>query len=438
MDHFITNVVASQAAGQSVGIYSVCSANRYAIEAAMLQALKDGSPVLIEATSNQVDQFGGYTGMTPDQFATYVHGIAQAMNFPAGKILLGGDHLGPNRWQRQNAEEAMSKARELVHAYVAAGFVKIHLDASMRLGDDPGDGETAPDPEIVAARAADLATIAEEAFAAKPGKGPPPMYIIGTDVPVPGGAQERTAGTHVTSRQEAQGTIELHEEAFHKHGLKTAWKRVMGVVVQPGVEFGDEQVEEYQRSRAGELAQLIKQYDQLVYEAHSTDYQTSAALRQMVEDHFAILKVGPWLTFAFREGVFALAQMESEWLAVRKSIMPSRIREVLEEAMIDQPQYWQGHYHGTAQQQHYARVYSYSDRIRYYWPMQEVEDALSRLLENIAEYPLPIALISQYLPSQYHAIREGRIKNTPIEMIHDKIMEVTGNYSAACGYSGHN
>ncbi|UCH09919.1 MAG: D-tagatose-bisphosphate aldolase, class II, non-catalytic subunit [Fidelibacterota bacterium] len=437
MAHFLTEVVASQAAGRHAGIYSVCSAHRYAIEAAMQQALTDGIPVLIEATSNQVDQFGGYTGMTPVQFAAYVHGIAEAVHFPAAKILLGGDHLGPNRWRDQPAEEAMSEARDLVQAYVMAGFVKIHLDTSMRLGDDPGDGQIPPEPSLVAERAADLAAVAEETYAARSGKALPPLYIIGTDVPKPGGADEPAGRVHVTSPEEAQQTIEDHQAVFRGRGLDAAWGRVIGIVVQPGVEFGSEQVEEYQRPRAADLSRLIEGYDRLVYEAHSTDYQTGAALGQMVEDHFAILKVGPWLTFAFREGVFALAQMESEWLSVRKSVTPSRLREVLEEVMSAQPQYWQGYYKGTAQQQRYARVYSYSDRIRYYWPVKEVEEALNRLLQNITAHPFPMTLVSQYLPSQYRAIREGQIANTPTDILRDKIMEVTALYSLACGYSGH-
>ncbi|MFC1619580.1 D-tagatose-bisphosphate aldolase, class II, non-catalytic subunit [Candidatus Neomarinimicrobiota bacterium] len=434
MDHFITDIVASQVAGQSVGIYSICSANRYAIEAAMLQALPDGSPVLIEATSNQVDQFGGYTGMTPDQFVTYVHSIARAMNFPVNKLLLGGDHLGPNRWQRESAEDALSKGRDLIRAYVSAGFEKIHLDVSMRLGDDPGGGDIPPAPEIVAERASDLASIAEETYATRPGSNSPPYYVIGTDVPPPGGAQEGSGQVHVTSRQEAQQTIELHQAAFKKRRLEAAWERVIGLVVQPGVEFGNSTVNDYQPERAKDLVQLIRGYDRLVYEAHSTDYQTSEALRQMVNDQFAILKVGPWLTFAFREALFALAHIESEWLSNQRSIPLSSMRVVLEDAMMNRPEYWQSHYRGEERHQQYARKYSYSDRVRYYWPVPEVEKAVERLLDNLNKFPPPHTLISQYLPFQYRAIREGRISNAPRDLIHAKIMEVTGIYAQACGY----
>src|SRR3954463_9167155 len=88
-------------AGEPVGVYSVCSAHPVVLEAAFAQAAADSSLVLIEATSNQVDQFGGYTGMRPADFRELVFSIADQHGFPRDRIVLGGDHLGPNRWQGQ-------------------------------------------------------------------------------------------------------------------------------------------------------------------------------------------------------------------------------------------------------------------------------------------------------------------------------------------------
>ena len=157
----IPDIVTVHKRGRSVGIYSICSAHPFVLEACMLQGLKDGSPLLIESTCNQVNQFGGYTGMTPKDFVAYVRGIAQDTNFPFENVILGGDHLGPNVWQDEPAESAMQKSEQLVRDYVQAGFVKIHLDPSMRLGDDP---QCALDVEVSANRAARLAKVAEDAF----------------------------------------------------------------------------------------------------------------------------------------------------------------------------------------------------------------------------------------------------------------------------------
>ena len=102
------------------------------------------------------------------------------------------------------------------------------------------------------------------------------------------------------------------------------------MVVQPGVEYGDDHIFDYDRAAAAELSRFITTQPGLVYEAHSTDYQTPAALRALVEDHFAILKVGPALTFAYREAVFALELIEREWLAGRPGITLSGVRSALD------------------------------------------------------------------------------------------------------------
>ena len=75
----------------------------------------------------------------------------------------------------------------------------------------------------------------------------------------------------------------------------------------------------------------------MVYEAHSTDYQSPAALAQMVKDHFAILKVGPWLTFAFREVILALGTIEREMLQTSAGTRVSEVRAALISAMRSDP-----------------------------------------------------------------------------------------------------
>ena len=431
MNHPLQDILRAHKAGRPLGICSVCSAQRYVLEAAMAQAREDRSLLLIEATSNQVDQFGGYTGMTPADFVRYVRQLAVAQDFPWQQIVLGGDHLGPNVWQGEPAAAAMDKARAQIRAYVLAGFSKIHLDTSMRCADDPGKPHTPLDPRTVAARAAELCAAAEAARAEMAEHTPAPLYVIGTEVPIPGGAQETLEALQPSTVEDTAATIELTGQAFARQGLSDAWERVIALVVQPGVEFGDASVIGYDREKARPLSELIKQYDQLVYEAHSTDYQRPAALRQLVEDHFAILKVGPWLTFAFREAVFALAEIEREWLGGRKHLSLSNIRETLDAAMREHPRYWRQHYRGSASEIEFARKYSYSDRIRYYWPLPEVSRALDLLITNLAAYPAPLTLLSQYLPQQLAVLQEGRIANNPPELIRHKIREVLAVYAAA-------
>ncbi|WP_127959358.1 tagatose-bisphosphate aldolase subunit KbaZ [Serratia microhaemolytica] len=420
----LTEFVAHHKQGKRCGIFAVCSAHPLVLEAAMQHAKQNQALLLVEATSNQVDQYGGYTGMTPADFHSFIRQLAEKQNFPQEKLILGGDHLGPNRWQHQTAAEAMAQADELIRSYVAAGFKKIHLDCSMSCADDPIPLTDA----IVAERAARLASIAEQTCLAEFGHSDL-VYVIGTEVPVPGGAHETLESLAVTTPEAANATLTAHHHAFTQHGLAAIWPRIIGLVVQPGVEFDHTQIIDFQPEKSLALSQLIENSETMLFEAHSTDYQTPQALKQLVEQHFAILKVGPALTFALREALFSLAAIEQE---LRPAHQCSGLREVMEMVMLDQPQYWQQHYHGTHGAKRLARSYSYSDRVRYYWPEQQIDQAYARLLTNLANQAIPLPLISQYLPLQYARVREGVIAATPLALTIDHIQDVLRQYHAAC------
>lgn len=420
----LTKMVEQHKLGQANGIYAVCSAHPLVLESAIRYAHTNRTPLLIEATSNQVDQFGGYTGMTPADFRDFVCRLADSLGFPQSELILGGDHLGPNRWQNIPAAQAMANADDLIKSYVAAGFKKIHLDCSMSCADDP----VPLTDEIVAKRAARLAKVAEETCQQHFGKSDL-VYVIGTEVPVPGGAHETLTELEATTPEAARATLEAHRHAFEKQGLDAIWPRIIALVVQPGVEFDHTHIIDYQPQKAVTLSKMVEAYDTLVFEAHSTDYQTPQSLRQLVKDHFAILKVGPALTFALREALFSLAAIEEELLPAKAC---SGLRHVLENVMLDRPEYWQSHYHGDGNARRLARGYSYSDRVRYYWPDAQIDDAFERLVRNLADEPIPLPLISQYLPLQYIKVREGDLNATPRELIISHIQDILQQYHAAC------
>lgn len=421
----------AQTRGRAQGITSICSANPLVLEASFSHAREHDLPLLVESTCNQVNQYGGYTGQTPAAFMQELRRMAAAQDLPPDQLIAGGDHLGPYPWKNEPAPEAMQKAAVMVRDYVAAGYTKIHLDASMRCaGDDP----RRPLPvETIAARAADLALVAETTSREMGGVAAELRYVIGTEVPVPGGALDAEEELAVTAPADVAVTIETTRAAFVRRGLAEAWERVIAVVVQPGVEYGDTTLFDYDPLAARDLSRYIESQGSLVYEAHSTDYQTPAALAALVADHFAILKVGPALTFAMREALFSLAQIEAEMLPMRPDWRPSRLRETLEAAMLADPGYWTGYYAGTDAEQRFARRYSYSDRSRYYWPVPAVQDALATLMANLSAGPIPNPLLSQFLPAQYRAVREGRLPGDPCSLIRDAITAVLDVYAAACG-----
>jgi D-tagatose-1,6-bisphosphate aldolase subunit GatZ/KbaZ len=420
VSRLLLDTVAKHKGGEAVGIYSVCSAHPLVVEASVQQALDDDGYLLVEATSNQVDQFGGYTGMKPQDFRRLVLDLARRHGLAEDRIVLGGDHLGPNRWQDRPAEEAMAHAGDLIASYVAAGFTKIHLDCSMACADD----EEPLNDEVVAWRAATLASRAEDEASADD-----LVYVVGTEVPVPGGAHEALEKVTPTSADAARATLASHEEAFRTGGMEGAWDRVIALVVQPGVEFDLERVIDYESSATEELRRVLDDRDLLVFEAHSTDYQSRANLRKLVEDHWAVLKVGPALTFAMREALFALAAIEEELVQEGER---SGLLSVIEHRMQEEPGYWEGYYPGGPAARRLLRRYSYSDRIRYYWSYPDVDDARERLFSNLAARRIPETLLSQYLPRQYERVRHSVLDSGPEALVFDRIQDTLEDYAVAC------
>ena len=403
--------------GKSVGITSVCSAHPSVIRAALTLGREAERDVLIEATCHQVNQDGGYTGMTPEDFRTFVEGIAAETGFDTRRLVLGGDHLGPNPWKHLPPEAALEKAEVMVAAYAAAGFEKIHLDCSMGCAGEPlalGDG-------VTARRAARLAAVAEERAVARP------VYVIGTEVPVPGGALEEIEHLDVTSPSAARATVDIHRQTFAECGLERAFERVVGLVVQPGVEFGHQNVVSYQPEAARALSQSLPDLPGLVFEAHSTDYQGPAGLRALVEDGFSVLKVGPGLTFALREALYGLDAIAAELTGKARTLKPA-----METLMLSQPAHWEKHYSGSSEDQALQRHYSYSDRIRYYWNRPEARAAVDALMASLKHRRLPETLISQHLAAAWPEVRDGRVEPKADRLVEAAIRRVLMTYAMAC------
>ena len=429
----LADVVRAQERGEAVGLPSVCSAHPLVLDAAIASAAADGSALLVESTCNQVNPDGGYTRQTPADFAEVLRARARDAGLPADRLILGGDHLGPHPWRRLSAAEAMARARELVRQCVRAGYAKLHLDASMQLGDDPGAPSTPPSPEVVSARAADLCAAAEEARSDAARGTPPPLYVIGTDVPPPGGETAEAEPPAPTTAAELERTLDLARRAFAARGLQDSWPRVVAVVVQPGVDFTSTRVFDYDRAKARALRDALVRRGGLVFEAHSTDYQPEAALRALVEDRFAVLKVGPALTFALRRAVLGLEAVEREWLGRRGAAALSGVRDALEAAMDADPRHWRDHHGGDGENLRALRAFGYADRVRYYWPAPAVQAAVGRLFASLRASPPPLPLLAQHLPCEHDAVRSGEAEASPEGLVRHAVTRALRPYASACG-----
>ena len=404
------------------GIYSVCSADPLVLEASFRQALKDKSPLLVEATCNQVNQYGGYTGMKPSDFRNYVYSLAEKTGYNTNTLILGGDHLGTQPFKHLNSNEAIEKACTMAAEFVKAGFTKIHLDASAPCFDDSGLSEEAF--KISACeRAADMALRINNMNLNND-----ISYVIGTEVPTPGGVVDNEI-LIPTSVVDAEETIKLSIDSLKKRDLDHIVDNIAALVVQPGVEFSDTSVHPYNRQSAADLSNFIKNREDLVFEAHSTDYQTTSALKSLVEDGFAILKVGPALTYAKRRALFSLARIESELYSSNSS---SNLLSVIDKVMVSIPKYWNSHYRGSDSDLHLARKYSYSDRMRYYWPIKEISYAVDTLIKNLSIVEIPQTLIYEFLPEIFWRERNSNTKLDPKEIVLIYIQNVINQYSMAC------
>ena len=407
--------------GSAGGVYSLCSAHPMVIHAGLTLARDRGQMAVIEATCNQVNQDGGYTGMTPGDFAAQVRSAAADVGLPQADLILGGDHLGPQPWRNLTSGLAMAKAVSMVEAYALAGFGKLHLDCSMPCADDPGTLDDA----VVAQRAAQLAAAAE--VSARDAAAP--LYVIGTEVPAPGGMG---AGHKVvpTAAVRVHETWRAHERAFDRMDLNDAFSRVIAIVVQPGVDFGNEDVVQFSPPAAAALADTVLEVNGAVYEAHSTDYQNPENYPALLAMHFAILKVGPAATFALREAIYALEEMAGEldgW------DLSTGVRAEIERAMTCEPRHWATHYIGDERQTAYLRHFSYSDRLRYYWTDPGVSRAVDRLFESLRDRPLPPPLVSQYLPQHFRAISSGAVPASATGLCLANIQLALKPYADACG-----
>lgn len=437
MNHPLIDIIENRKQNINSAIPSYCCANKYVIEAILEQGRRFGDYILIESTSNQVNQFGGYLGMTPQDFREYVKTIAEKVGFDFKKIILGGDHLGPQPWQDLSEAEAMLYSKELVRQCVLSGYTKIHLDTSMRVGDD--DPSMPLTNETIARRGAELLLAAEDAYKELLKEDPEavhPVYVVGSEVPIPGGAQNETPELKITTPEDFRDTVDVYKKVFFNMGLEDKWKHVVAVVVQPGVEFGDDEVDHYDRMKARFLVAELKNYPELVFEGHSTDYQTPKKLKEMAEDGIAILKVGPALTFSLREALFALSMIEKE--LIPDAGKRADFMNVLEEEMVSEPGNWIKYYHGSEEELRFSRKYSFSDRCRYYLSRPRVSAAIEKLIANLEEIRIPLSVIHQYMPLQYGKIRDGVLKNTPRELIKDSVISLVDDYNYATKYNYYN
>ena len=95
------------------------------------------------------------------------------------------------------------------------------------------------------------------------------------------------------------------------------------------------------------------------------------------------------------------------------------------------PSHWKPYY-TDSRSQSVDRQYSLSDRIRYYWNVPDVQRATAALLEDLSRHRIPMTLLSQFLPAQYEAVRDGSLTGDPKALVLEGVARVLRSYAAAC------
>lgn len=387
MTDILRNIITRNRAGDTVAIPSVCSAQPDVLKASLARAETLDRHIVIEATSNQVNQDGGYTGITPDKFIAYVHQLADEASVDRARLLFGGDHLGPQAWRSESPEHAMSKARKLVADYVAAGFSKIHLDCSEGCA-----GEAAQlGDEQTSRRSAELARICVQ-------ENSDLLFVVGTEVPPPGGARTDESGDiPPTDPLAAKVTLQAHGNSFGDMA-----PLIGALVVQPGVEFTPMAVHHLPMNKtlpsagAGMLSALTD-WPGVCLEVHSTDYQHPPAFIRLAQLGYAFQKVGPALTFAYRQALYSLDQARGV-MGGGKGLLQT----AMEQLMVEQPGNWISHYHGDESQLYTQRHFGLADRIRYYWAQPAAQAAVGSLRKDMTQtIPDPV-LWQTFSPEVLH------------------------------------
>jgi D-tagatose 6-phosphate 4-epimerase len=201
------------------------------------------------------------------------------------------------------------------------------------------------------------------------------------------------------------------------------------VVVQPGAEFASSEVIAYQPDKARSLAASLANLPGFAFEAHSTDYQPAASLESLVCDGFAILKVGPWLTFALREALYGLDSIAQ---FLEPASRDESLLAAMEALMLREQEHWRRYYEGSVDDLRLQRHFSYSDRIRYYWPHPEAQAAVERLFARLGDCVIPETLVSQHLPALYPAVADGSVTAQPRELVIAAVHQVLAQYDKAC------
>jgi len=424
---WLMDIMEANRGGEGKGIYAVESQNSTVQEAYLRQALADGSPALFEICADMLDPHGQGGKMLPDDFIANVRRDAGKTGFPRDRLFFGVNDLSPSLWKGESIESALKKTRAFISDLVSLGFKKLGIHAAIPLKGDPAD-QPLPQ-EVIVAREAALYKAAEGAAATLPEE-EKPLYVIDAH---PGQVMAEDQ-ENVVRKEDVEIAVDMFAKTAEAAGLPEMKERLLAVRIFSGVGHDGEKVIPFDSSLLEELGGCVYRTKPVVMEVLQTDFQPQTVLDELAHNHFALMSVGPELTYTMREALFSLAMMENETMIGKPGVYLSNFIIELDRSMQSAPQHWQKYYTGNGFEQLIARKYSLYDRSRFYWEDKEVRKTKKRLFENLIEYPIPLTVMRQFMPYQYERVAAGELENKPDELVMDAVRRALRRYSRACGW----
>ncbi|MFL2882670.1 MAG: class II D-tagatose-bisphosphate aldolase non-catalytic subunit [Pelagibacteraceae bacterium] len=396
---------------------SFCTSNFDVLKIIMLFSKFNNLPILIESTSNQVNQNGGYTGLTPSKFAKKVYSLSSSLKLNKKKILLGGDHLGPLPWKNLSKKKALANAKILVKNCLKAKYKKIHIDTAIICKDE----KKITRADIISRCKLILNNIKDKELKNT-------FLVVGTEVPFAGGGQNsKIVPTKISSIKE-----EYDQYKILFDNRKLIKNKKFSMVIEPGIEFFHNKVKRTNLKDFKKKLNFSKK-NKFSYEAHSSDYQKEKDLRKLVKNNFQFLKVGPELTYFFSKSIFAMENIEKKLF---KRV--SNLKYKFDKVMKNNKKYWKLYYRGKPAKIEYLKFNSYLDRIRYYWNFSEINKSKLILESNINKIENNIFLRVFKLNKKQILIKKKlNLKNFDM-IVYIFLSKTLEKYYRACGFKTKN
>lgn len=389
---------------------SFCTSNFDVLKIILIFIKFNRLPVLIESTSNQVNQEGGYSGLRPSQFASKLKSLARLININKKSLIIGGDHLGPLPWKDLTSKKAIEKSKILIKECLRAKYEKIHLDTAIKCKDDKY-----MDKDTTIKRCDEILNSFSSNEINKK------FIVVGTEVPIAGGSN--LLKPILTSFKSIKEEIEMYSTIFKN-------KKKYALVIEPGIGFANFKVVKVKFKKLNKILSFSKKMN-FAYEAHSTDYQSISSLKKLVKNNFKFLKVGPELTYLFSKAVFEMERIEKEKFKNNYS----NIKKTILNEMKKSNKYWKNYYSGSNKYINFLKTNSYLDRMRYYWDKKNVVNAKNKLFLNINKLSDVEFFQSTDLLTKKDLILKKKLKLKNCDLIPFKLIEKSlKKYYLACNY----